>query len=315
VADTRNNSESVFVPAGVSGSFTVTVRGTNIAGDGVPGNADTTDQDFALVIYNATAGAPASPTIGASPASFSFTATAGGANPANQTLNITNTGGGTLNWTASDNATWLSVSPVSGTAPSSVAVSVNISGLAAGTYNGSITISATGATNTPVTVPVTLTVNPSNPQLIVNGGFEGNSIPWVLSGQAFWTNTGAFPRTGTGYIFLGNSNNASGAAYQQITIPASPAKSLTFYLNVTSSETTTITQYDRFFVEVRSTSGTLLGTLATFSNLNKGTAGVYVLRGPFSLASWAGQTVRVQFRATTDFSLITTFRVDDVSVQ
>ena len=52
-ADPRNNVESVFLPAGVSGPFTVTVAGTNIAGDGVPGNAITTDQDFALVIYNA----------------------------------------------------------------------------------------------------------------------------------------------------------------------------------------------------------------------------------------------------------------------
>jgi hypothetical protein len=51
-ADVRNNVESVFLPAGVSGSFTVRVRATNIAGDGVPGNGDTTDQDFALVIYN-----------------------------------------------------------------------------------------------------------------------------------------------------------------------------------------------------------------------------------------------------------------------
>ena len=53
-ADARNNVESVFIPAGVSGDFTVRVIAGNIAGDGVPGNADTTDQDFALVIYNAT---------------------------------------------------------------------------------------------------------------------------------------------------------------------------------------------------------------------------------------------------------------------
>src|SRR5262249_9853377 len=49
-ADTKNNVESVFLPAGTSGSFTITVRATNIAGDGVPGNSDTTDQDFALVV-------------------------------------------------------------------------------------------------------------------------------------------------------------------------------------------------------------------------------------------------------------------------
>src|SRR5262245_15410929 len=112
-ADIRNNVESVFIPAGVSGSFTVTVRATNIAGDGIPGSGDTTDQDFALIIYNGTAGAPANPAIGVSPASFTFTATAGGVNPANQSLSITNTGGGTLNWTASDNQPWLTISPAS----------------------------------------------------------------------------------------------------------------------------------------------------------------------------------------------------------
>jgi len=49
-ADIRNNTECVFLPAGTSGSVTITVRGTTIAGDGVPGNSDTTDQDFALGI-------------------------------------------------------------------------------------------------------------------------------------------------------------------------------------------------------------------------------------------------------------------------
>ena len=313
-ADTRNNVESVFLPAGTSGTFTVTVRATNIAGDGVPGNADTTDQDFALVIYNATTGGSTSPAIGVSPSSLSFTATAGGANPANQTLTISNTGGGSLTWTASDNATWLSVSPASGTAPSSATVSVNSSGLAAGTYNGSITISATGATNSPVSVPVTLTVNSTGGgALIVNGGFESGVVPWILSGAI--RSTGAYPRSGTAYLILGGGNFNSHTAYQQITIPSGSSPNLQFWLNITSSETTTTTQYDRIFIEVRNSSGTLLATLATFSNLNKGTAGAYVLRGPYSLAAFAGQTVRLQFRATTDFTLATTFRVDDVSAQ
>jgi hypothetical protein len=310
-ADTKNNVESVFLPAGASGNFTVTVRATNIAGDGVPGNADTTDQDFALVVYNAGASS-GSPTIGVSPASMSFSATVGGANPPSQSLSITNTGGGTLNWSASSNASWLSVSPTSGTAPSTATVSVNITGLAVGTYNGAITITAAGATNTPVTVPVTLTVNSASAELIVNGGFEGSSTPWVLSGGAL-RSTGSFPHSGTGYLIVASADNDIGAAYQQISVPTGSAPSLTFWLNVTSSETTTTTQFDKLFIEVRNTSGTLLSTLATFSNLNKGTAGVYVLRGPFGLSSFAGQTIRVQFRATNDVSLPTTFRVDDVS--
>jgi subtilase family protein/Big-like domain-containing protein len=51
-ADPLNNLESVWAPAGASGDFTIRIVGANIAGDGVPGNADLTDQDFALVVYN-----------------------------------------------------------------------------------------------------------------------------------------------------------------------------------------------------------------------------------------------------------------------
>ena len=52
VADSKNNVEAVWLPAGTVGTFVVRVRASNIAGDGVPGNADSTDQDFALVVYN-----------------------------------------------------------------------------------------------------------------------------------------------------------------------------------------------------------------------------------------------------------------------
>lgn len=51
-ADRSNNVESVWLPAGTTGAFTVTVRGWGINGDGVPNHGDGTDQDFALVVYN-----------------------------------------------------------------------------------------------------------------------------------------------------------------------------------------------------------------------------------------------------------------------
>ena len=54
-ADYRNNVESVFLPAGASGSYVVTVTAANIKSDGVPNNTNPLDQDFALVIYNANA--------------------------------------------------------------------------------------------------------------------------------------------------------------------------------------------------------------------------------------------------------------------
>jgi Subtilase family len=128
-ADIRNNSESVFLPAGVSGNFTVTVRATNIAGDGVPGNADATDQDFALVIYNATSDVSISPAIGVNSDSLSFTATAGDSKPSSQTISITNAGAGLLNWTSSDGATWLTIGSANGVAPTALIASVSIAGL------------------------------------------------------------------------------------------------------------------------------------------------------------------------------------------
>jgi len=53
-ADPRNNVEAVFLPAGTSGNIAARIRSITIAGDGVPGNADPTDQDFALSIQNVT---------------------------------------------------------------------------------------------------------------------------------------------------------------------------------------------------------------------------------------------------------------------
>ena len=75
------------------------------------------------------------PVIGASPTSLSFAATQGGANPATQTVSIGSTGGGTLNWTASENATWLSLSPISGTGNGAVTVTVTTGSLIAGSYS------------------------------------------------------------------------------------------------------------------------------------------------------------------------------------
>jgi subtilisin family serine protease len=167
---------------------------------------------------------------------------------------------------------------------------------------------AAGNVGSSALVSVTVSNASGGGQLLVNGGFEGSASPWVLSGSAAWS-TGGNQHSGTGYTLVGGANSTSGAEYQTVTIPAGHPANLTFWLNITTSESTT-TAYDFFYVEVRSTTGALLGTLGSFSNRN---AGAYAQRS-FSLAAWRGQTVRVQFRATTDVILPTTFRVDDVSL-
>jgi hypothetical protein len=121
----------------------------------------------------------APPTIFYSPSSLNFTATAGGANPADQTLSIWNSGGGSLNWSASEDVIWLSLDPISGSSTDehdSVTVSVNISGLTADTYNATITITAEGATNTPQTVPVSLTISSPTPEPAITYSPSGFSF-------------------------------------------------------------------------------------------------------------------------------------------
>ena len=85
-----------------------------------------------------------------------------GANAPNQVFYVFNAAGGTLNYSISDNATWLSCSPASGsitTGANAITVSFSSASLPSGTYAATITISASGASNTPQTISVTLTVD------------------------------------------------------------------------------------------------------------------------------------------------------------
>lgn len=77
--------------------------------------------------------------------------------PSGGYVSISNTGAGTVNWTSTTSATWLKRSPTSGTAPSTMEVWVDGTGLPPGSYSGQIEVRATGATNSPQTVFVHVT--------------------------------------------------------------------------------------------------------------------------------------------------------------
>jgi hypothetical protein len=113
---------------------------------------------------------PPSPILAVTPNSLTFTAQEGEPNPSSQILSISNAGDGLLNWTASETADWLSLSPTNGTAPSLVVVSANISGLTAGSYGTNITVTDPNATNSPLNIPVTLTI--SSPALPTISGIS-----------------------------------------------------------------------------------------------------------------------------------------------
>ncbi len=102
------------------------------------------------------------PAIGLSPTSLSAVCTEG-SNPAAGSFTVANTGGGTLTYSITDDAAWLSCSPSSGTSTGeadSVTVSYAAAGLSPGTYQGTVTVRDPAASNSPQLLPVTLTVQP-----------------------------------------------------------------------------------------------------------------------------------------------------------
>jgi outer membrane protein assembly factor BamB len=125
-----------------------------------------------LISVSLVIGAPLPPVLTVSPATIPFTATQSGSNPSPATINVTNTGGGTLSFTATSDSPWLSVSPTAGNAPQSAQVAANISGLALGSYTGHLTITATGAQNSPSTVTVSLTVSGAGAVLLGDQSIE-----------------------------------------------------------------------------------------------------------------------------------------------
>jgi len=105
--------------------------------------------------------ASSDPAISLSTTSLSRTITEG-SNAQSQTFTVRNTGGGTLNYSISDNSNWLSVSPSSGTSTGeqdTITVSYATSGLSAGSYSATITVTDTNASNSPQTISVSLAVN------------------------------------------------------------------------------------------------------------------------------------------------------------
>jgi hypothetical protein len=142
-----------------------------------------------------------------------------------QTLLIANSGGGTLNWTLGTSADWLMCTPTSGSNSAALAVSVNPAGLAAGTYNGTISVQDPNASNSPRTVTVTLKVYDTGSSPAPFGYFdtplEGStvfsSIPvtgWVIDNigiESVKIYRSPVPGEGSGLIYIGDATLVEGA--------------------------------------------------------------------------------------------------------
>jgi hypothetical protein len=116
--------------------------------------------------------APPDPTvISLSPDSFTFSSAQNGVNPSDRILKLSSSGTGTLIWSLSNSAAWLTLSKSGGINAGSFALSVNVNGLKPGIYSDNITITASSADNSPLQVPVVLNISaavsqPLNPVII-----------------------------------------------------------------------------------------------------------------------------------------------------
>src|SRR5207244_3534307 len=99
---------------------------------------------------------------------------------------------------------------------------------------------------------------------------------------------------------------------QTVTIPAGKTSAtLSFWLHIDTAETTATTAYDTLKIQIRNSSGTVLATLASYSNLN---AAAGYRQISFDLTSYKGQTVQVYVIGVEDSGLKTSFLVDDFAL-
>ncbi|WP_055489321.1 hydrolase [Streptomyces sp. TP-A0356] len=149
-------------------------------------------------------------------------------------------------------------------------------------------------------------------QLLGNNGFESGNTTWSATSGVITNSSGEAARSGSYYAWLdGNGTATTDTLSQSVTIPSGCAATLSFYLHVDTAETTTSTAYDTLKVQVLDSSGTVLGTLATYSNLNA--ASGYTQRS-FDLSGYAGQTVTLKFTGTEGSKYQTSFVIDDTAL-
>jgi hypothetical protein len=230
-------------------------------------------------------------------------------------------------------------SPSSGGVGSSVSITgTNFTGATSVKFNGqSASFSVGSSTSISATVPncsSTGTISVTTPsgtatssssftvtgcgstQLLGNPGFENgstNTAPWTTTSGVVDNSTGEAAHSGSWKAWLcGYGSTHSDNIVQTVSIASGKTSAtLTFWLHIDTAETTTTTAYDTVKVQIRNSSGTVLATLATYSNLNANSG--YTQKS-FSLNSYIGQTVQVYLVGSEDTTLQTSFVVDDFAL-
>jgi hypothetical protein len=156
---------------------------------------------------------------------------------------------------------------------------------------------------------------PGGTQLLGNPGFEqgSNAAPWTASAGVISNNSYEPPHSGSWMAWLdGYGTTTTNTLQQTVTLPAGTSQAtLSFWLHIDTDETTTSSAYDKLTVQLLSSSGQVLKTLATYSNLNA--AGGYQPHS-FDVSVYHGQSVTLKFTGSEDYTKQTSFVIDDCSL-
>jgi hypothetical protein len=157
----------------------------------------------------------------------------------------------------------------------------------------------------PTPVPTSTPGGTCSGQLLINPGFESGTTGWSSTSGVINTD-GAYSHSGYGYAWLdGYGTTHTDTLSQSATIKAGCGATLTYYLHITTQETTTTTAYDKLTLSINGVAK------QSFSNLNHNSG--YVQKS-LDLSAYAGQTVTIKWTGSEDVSLATNFWIDDTAL-
>jgi uncharacterized protein (TIGR03437 family) len=223
-------------------NLTVSANVTNLAAGTYDGTITITPVNGGTAVQVPVKLTVTAPSITASTAggtSLTYTYRVGDAAPAGQSITVS--GSGNFAATAQSTGGWLSVSPGSGSAPTSLTASVNPSNLAAGSYNGTIAVAGTNGATGSTTITVTLVVTaplPTVDRVTSAASFVSGSISPGEIISVFGTAIG--PAAGVGLQLDSNGKVSTNIGGVQLLVNGFPSP-LTF---VSSTQINAVVPYE-----------------------------------------------------------------------